>query len=255
MQNAVCTNSQRLIRMTRVTITMAGVLCALAIIVALAVSLGLVLPQCAEAAWKRPANVAWAKAKATQVKTTVHWKRAKKVSGYQIRFSTKKNMAHASTKRISRAAKTQTTIRTKFGKTYWIQIRTYKTSHGKRICSKWSKRLRLRTPKRVTSNAPAKCSHVWTQQLIEQRIVTSPAWEELIPAGSMYYCNGCDKPFESTSAWIEHSDQMIDQGDMSHDSYRGPDVFYKTVVHPEESSMQVIGYQSVCSKCGEIVKG
>ena len=70
----------------------------------------------------------------------VTWKKSTtQVTGYQLRWSLKKSMANPTLKTIT-SNKTTTFKKTglKAGKTYYIQIRTYKTVDGKKYYSKWS---------------------------------------------------------------------------------------------------------------------
>lgn len=73
-----------------------------------------------------------------QIKVT--WqKRTVQVTGYQIRYSTKKNMSNA---RVIKVANFKTNVRTiknlKAKQKYWVQVRTYKTVNGVNIFSAWS---------------------------------------------------------------------------------------------------------------------
>lgn len=89
--------------------------------------------------WKKvvaPAKVKGVKAKkVSSTKAQISYKKAASVTGYEIRYSAKKNMKNA---------KTMTTISTskkisglKKGKTYYIQVRAYKVdSAGKKVYSK-----------------------------------------------------------------------------------------------------------------------
>lgn len=77
---------------------------------------------------------------------TVKWKRqsakmpTSRITGYQIRYSTSSNMANARTKTVKGYKPTSKKI-TKLSakKTYYVQVRTYKTVSGKNYYSSWSK--------------------------------------------------------------------------------------------------------------------
>lgn len=77
---------------------------------------------------------------------TVKWKRqsakmpTSRITGYQIRYSTSSNMANAKTKTVKGYKPTGKKI-TKLSakKTYYVQVRTYKTVSGKNYYSSWSK--------------------------------------------------------------------------------------------------------------------
>lgn len=71
---------------------------------------------------------------------TVKWARQKagKVS-YQVRYSLKKNMKKAKVKTVKKNAKTKLKARgLKSGKTYYVQVRTFKKIAGKKCYGTWS---------------------------------------------------------------------------------------------------------------------
>ena len=71
--------------------------------------------------------------KADKKKITVTWKKDRKASGYEVRYSLKKNMAGAKTIYVKGGSKTKLTIRgLKSGKKYYVQIRPAKVKSGKR---------------------------------------------------------------------------------------------------------------------------
>ena len=67
------------------------------------------------------------------------WKKAKNVTGYQIRYSLKKNMKGSKTVTIKKASTQKKVIsKLKSKKTYYFQIRSYKTVNGTKYYSNWS---------------------------------------------------------------------------------------------------------------------
>lgn len=76
---------------------------------------------------------------------TVKWnKNAKEVTGYQIRYSQKKNMSGAKIVTVKNAKTTSCKIKKlKVNKKYYVQIRTYKTTGGKTYYSSWSSKKML----------------------------------------------------------------------------------------------------------------
>ena len=72
-------------------------------------------------------------------KMLVKWSKGRSNSGYQIRYSDNKGMSEAKTVTVNKANVTSKTISgLKTGKEYYVQVRTYKTVNGKKICSQWS---------------------------------------------------------------------------------------------------------------------
>lgn len=75
-------------------------------------------------------NIKGKKAKAT-------WKKESGISGYQIRYATNSKFSRVKTKSVSKSKTTYTMKLTK-GKTYYFQIRSYKTLNKKKYYSSWS---------------------------------------------------------------------------------------------------------------------
>jgi hypothetical protein len=72
---------------------------------------------------------------------TVKWKKNTQATGYEIRLCTSKNFkSGVVTKTVKSASKTSATITKglKSGKTYYVQIRAYKTTTSGNVYSKWS---------------------------------------------------------------------------------------------------------------------
>ncbi len=71
---------------------------------------------------------------------TVKWKKqSTQTTGYEIQYSTSKNMKSAKTATISNTKTTSTTVKSlKASNTYYVRIRTYKTVKGTKIYSAWS---------------------------------------------------------------------------------------------------------------------
>ena len=71
--------------------------------------------------------------KADKKKITVTWTKDKKASGYEVRYSLKKNMKKAKTIYVKVGSKTKLTIKKlKSGKKYYVQIRPAKVKSGKK---------------------------------------------------------------------------------------------------------------------------
>lgn len=70
-------------------------------------------------------------------KLKVTFKKLKAASGYEIRYSTKSNMAGSKTKRTTKTSYTLSSL--KKGKNYYVQVRAYTyNSSGKKVYGKWS---------------------------------------------------------------------------------------------------------------------
>ncbi len=71
----------------------------------------------------------------------ITWKKVKKVSGYQIQYSTSSKFKKAKNIIIKKAKTTTKTIKKlKAKQKYYVRIRTYITVNGKKYYSKWSKK-------------------------------------------------------------------------------------------------------------------
>ena len=62
------------------------------------------------------------------------------MSGYQLQYSTKKNMKKSKTKTFKGQYKLNGSVKKlKKNKKYYVRVRSYKIVNGKRYYSKWSK--------------------------------------------------------------------------------------------------------------------
>ncbi len=72
-------------------------------------------------------------------KLTVKWKKVSSVTGYQVKWSQKKNFSGSKTVTVKGSSKTTKTVTTsKRKKYYYAKVRAYKTVNGKKIYSSWS---------------------------------------------------------------------------------------------------------------------
>lgn len=104
---------------------------------------------------KKPPRTAIKKLKKAKRGFTVTWKKLsksklKKITGYQVRYSTKKSMKGAKKKTVKATTKagkkcTLKVTRLKASKKYYVQVRTYKKVKGKTIYSSWSKAKAVKT--------------------------------------------------------------------------------------------------------------
>lgn len=83
---------------------------------------------------------------------TVKWKKqstkmaASRITGYQVRYSTSSKMTNAKTVTVKGYSKTSRKIsKLKARKTYYVQVRTYKTVSGTNYYSSWSKAKAVKT--------------------------------------------------------------------------------------------------------------
>ncbi len=85
----------------------------------------------------------------------VTWKKKSKIKGYQIQYSTSSKFKKPSTKTITKAKTVTATISKLKGcnTKYYVRVRTYKTSNGKKIYSSWSKAKKVTTLKHKYSKA------------------------------------------------------------------------------------------------------
>jgi hypothetical protein len=77
---------------------------------------------------------------------TVKWDKVTNANGYEIRYSTKKNMSGAKTVTLTGKSKKITKLKAKTK--YYVQVRAYaKLSTGKKLYSKWSVKKTVTTKK------------------------------------------------------------------------------------------------------------
>ena len=93
----------------------------------------------------KPQATAFSKVKAGKKKMTLKWKKKSQISGYEVWYSTSKNMKKGVKKVVIKKAKTTSAVckKLKSGKKYFVKIRTYKTVKQKnksiKIVSNFSK--------------------------------------------------------------------------------------------------------------------
>ncbi len=90
---------------------------------------------------KKPKNTKIKKLTSKKANLTITWSKVSGVKGYQIQVATdKKFKKNKKTVTVKKQKNTKTTIKKlKSKKKYYVRIRTYKTSNGKKIYSSWSK--------------------------------------------------------------------------------------------------------------------
>ena len=73
----------------------------------------------------------------------VKWAKVSDVKGYQIQYSTKKNMKGSKKLNTSKNAKTIKRLKKK--KAYYVRVRAYRVVHGKTYYSPWSNKVKIKT--------------------------------------------------------------------------------------------------------------
>ncbi|MBQ7740543.1 MAG: fibronectin type III domain-containing protein [Eubacterium sp.] len=76
---------------------------------------------------------------------TAKWKKVNGIDGYQVRYSLKKNMKKSKTVNVKNTATSKKISKLKRKKTYYVQIRAYKTINGKKVYSSWSAKKKVKT--------------------------------------------------------------------------------------------------------------
>ena len=76
-------------------------------------------------------------------KCDINFKKCSNVSGYQVKYSIKKNMSSSKTAKVSSSSSSKTVKSLKSKKKYYVKVRTYKTvkinGKNKTYYGKWSK--------------------------------------------------------------------------------------------------------------------
>lgn len=80
-------------------------------------------------------------------KIKIGWDKVSSVSGYQIKYSTKKSFKKAVKKKTIKGNKSSVTIKKLKYKTYYFKVRAYKMSKGKKVYGAWSGTMRVRIMK------------------------------------------------------------------------------------------------------------
>lgn len=83
------------------------------------------------------------KVKAGKKKLTVTWKKISGIFGYQLQVSTKRNFTNARKINIKNTKTKYVVKKLKQGKKYYLRMRTYEKTNGKRIYGKWARCVKL----------------------------------------------------------------------------------------------------------------
>ena len=93
----------------------------------------------------KPKKASLSKVTAKSKGFTAKWKKASKISGYQIQYSTSKNFTKAKSVTLSKNKVSYSKSKLSGNKTYYVRIRTYKTVSGKKYYSEWSSVKKVKT--------------------------------------------------------------------------------------------------------------
>ena len=86
-----------------------------------------------------PGKTSLSKLTSTKNSITAKWKKkTSQVTGYQIQYSTNKDFSSAKTISVSKNSSTKKISKLKQGTTYYVRVRTYKKTNGKKYYSNWS---------------------------------------------------------------------------------------------------------------------
>lgn len=79
------------------------------------------------------------KAKKSRISLKISWKKVRKAAGYQLQYAQNKSFTKARKSKTCSAGKQSVTVKgLKKGKRYYVRIRAYKLSKGKKIYGKWT---------------------------------------------------------------------------------------------------------------------
>ncbi len=82
--------------------------------------------------------------RSSSTKIKLKWKKQTGITGYQIQYSTKKDMSGSKKLKVAKSKKSATLSKLKKGKKYYVRIRTYKTVSGTNYYSKWSAKKKVK---------------------------------------------------------------------------------------------------------------
>ncbi len=94
---------------------------------------------------KKPGIPKSVKVKAGKKSFNATWKTVKKVDGYEVQYSPKKNMKNAKIKTVKGATKKRIKVKKlKSKKTYYVRVRTFKTVGNKKLYGDWSAKKKVK---------------------------------------------------------------------------------------------------------------
>ena len=155
-----------------------------------------------EAAAKNTVKTSITKVESKAKGFKVTWKKKSKIKGYQIQYSTSSKFKKSSTKTktISKAKTKSATISKLKGCNvkYYVRVRTYKTSKGKKIYSSWSKSKKVTTLKHKYNKAT--CTKAKTCKYCKKT-----SGKKLGHDFVDYICTECDSienPYAYLKTWV-----------------------------------------------------
>lgn len=89
-------------------------------------------------AWKKTVPKVTSAKNLSDSAITVKWKKVKGAKGYVIRYATNKKFKKAKSVTVKKSAESKTIKKLKAGKKYYVRVRAFKKSNGRKVYTKWS---------------------------------------------------------------------------------------------------------------------
>ena len=86
--------------------------------------------------------------KVSAKKAVIKWKKIAGVSGYQIQYAASSKFKKAKTLTAGKKATSKSVSKLKKSTRYYVRVRSYKKSNGKKVYSSWSKAKSFKTKKK-----------------------------------------------------------------------------------------------------------
>ena len=117
----------------------------------------------------------------------VKWKKVKKAKGYQIKISKNKKFTKARKINVKKNACTKKIKKLKAGTKYYVKVRAFSKSKGKKVYGKWSKAMSVKTKSKISVKISAQPSDfdlfedmlnktcwVWMNESLNTKTITIP---------------------------------------------------------------------------------
>ena len=193
-----------------------------------------------------PGKTSLSKLTSTKNSITAKWKKkTSQVTGYQIQYSTNKDFSSTKTISVSKNSSTKKISKLKQGTTYYVRVRTYKKTNGKKYYSSWSAAKSKKTQgKKVLVPGKVKMTSVKADSAIQVTL----SWTKASNATfyRIYYKK------DNATKWTKLTDRSGDQTSfVLYDDSTATGPFFGTLEAEHSYTFTVRAYNRSSKKWGE----
>ena len=193
-----------------------------------------------------PGKTSLSKLTSTKNSITAKWKKkTSQVTGYQIQYSTNKDFSSTKTISVSKNSSTKKISKLKQGTTYYVRVRTYKKTNGKKYYSSWSAAKSKKTQgKKVLVLGKVKMTSVKADSAIQVTL----SWTKA--SNAIFYRIYYKK--DNATKWTKLTDRSGDQTSfVLYDDLTATGPFFGTLEAEHSYTFTVRAYNRSSKKWGE----